>query len=112
MNDCKTLRELCNIWGVTRRAVQGYEKAGLVSASEKNKYGHLLYDVKTQNRIASIKLYQQLGFKIKEIQEIIDAPSIVVKDELESKIIRLKEEQLQIEILIEKAYELIEGLNY
>ena len=32
----KTLREMCNETNVTRRAVQGYEKLGLVFASGKN----------------------------------------------------------------------------
>ena len=41
MDNLKTLREICNILEVTRRAVQGYEKAGLVTPSERNKYGYL-----------------------------------------------------------------------
>ncbi len=36
---CKTLHELCDDLGVTRRAVQGYEKAGLVSATAKINMG-------------------------------------------------------------------------
>ena len=35
-------REICETLGVSRRALQGYEKAGLVTASGRNKYGHLL----------------------------------------------------------------------
>lgn len=107
----KTLREVCDLLGVTRRAVQGYEKEGLVSATSKNKYGYLLYDEKTQNRIARIKLYQQLGFKVKEIKELIDAPSSVVKEALEKQVECLKEERVKIENLIKKAYELIEFTN-
>ena len=48
MNGMKTLHELCDALGVSRRAVQGYEKAGLVAPSGRNKYGHLLYDEKAQ----------------------------------------------------------------
>lgn len=107
----KTLREVCDLLGVTRRAVQGYEKEGLVSATSKNKYGYLLYDEKTQNRIARIKLYQELGFKVKEIKELIDAPSSVVKEALEKQVECLKEERVKIENLIKKAYELIEFTN-
>ena len=66
-----TLREVCIKANVSRRAVQGYEKAGLVSASGKNERGHLLYDVNAQERIKKIKLYQQLGFSIKEIKDIM-----------------------------------------
>ena len=40
MEKCKTLNEIHKETGVTRRAVQGYEQAGLVSASDRNKYGH------------------------------------------------------------------------
>lgn len=46
-----TLREMCNALNISRRAVQGYEKAGLVSASGKNERGHLIYDENAQKRI-------------------------------------------------------------
>ena len=65
-----TLKEVCNQVGVTRRAVQGYEKAGLVQASERNKYGHLLYGENAIEKIQEIKQYQDFGFSIKEIQEL------------------------------------------
>ena len=39
----QTLRQVCTELNVSRRAVQGYEKAGLVAPSGKNKYGYLLY---------------------------------------------------------------------
>lgn len=37
----KTLREVCAALQISRRTIQGYEKAGLVSPSGKNKYGYL-----------------------------------------------------------------------
>ena len=51
MDNLKTLREICNILEVTRRAVQGYEKAGLVTPSERNKYGYLLYNEIERNSL-------------------------------------------------------------
>lgn len=110
MENCKTLNQLHMELGVSRRAVQGYEKAGLVSASSRNKYGHLLYDEQAQERIARIKLYQQLGFTIKEIQTLMDAPGELVKTSLEMRIQSLKEQQTDIDTLIEKAYELMQLL--
>lgn len=65
-----TLRELCDSLGVSRRAVQGYEKAGLVSAEGKNDRGYLLYDEDAQEKINRIKRYQQFGFSIKEIKKV------------------------------------------
>ncbi|MBD5473361.1 MAG: MerR family transcriptional regulator [Lachnospiraceae bacterium] len=102
-----TLREVCDSAGVSRRAIQGYENAGLVFASGKNERGYLLYDLHSLDRIKRIKLYQQFGFTVKEIGDIIDAPNSVLKAVLENQLIRLKEEKRQIELLIDKAGELI-----
>lgn len=67
-----TLREVCGEMGVSRRAVQGYEKAALVAATGRNDRGHLLYDTAAQERIRRIKLYQDMGFSLKQIKLIID----------------------------------------
>ena len=106
-----TLREVCESANVSRRAVQGYEKAGLVSASGKNTYGYLLYDTDSQERIKHIKLYQDLGLKIKEIKEIIDAPDPVLKQILEERIIKMQEEKEWIDDLINKVKQLIATLS-
>ena len=92
-----TLREVCVKYEVSRRAVQGYEKAGLVKATGKNKMGHLLYDAATQERIGTISMYQKMGFSIKEIKVIIDAPQISVIPILENQMKKLKEEKRRIE---------------
>lgn len=112
MDSRKTLRELCNELDVSRRVIQGYEKAELVSSTGKNKYGHLIYDEMAQMRIAQIRLYQQFGFKLKEIKEIIDAPDYVIKEALENKILKLKEDKIQIDELIKRANELIDSIKY
>ena len=88
----RTLKEVCNAYGISRRAIQGYEKAGLVSATGKTKHGYLLYDNLSQERIKKIKLFQDMGFSIKEICEIIDSPPSVIRSSLEEQLIKLKEE--------------------
>lgn len=102
-----TLKELCDTLNVTRRAVQGYEKAGLVRATAKNNMGHLLYDKKSQEKVGRIRLYQQIGFTIKEIQWLFIAPNEEVKKALEDRVEHLLEEKKQIDEVIKKAYELI-----
>ena len=106
-----TLREMCTSFGVSRRAVQGYEKAGLVSATSKNKRGHLLYDEYSQERIQKIKLFQEMGFSIKEIRDIIDAPNYVLKYALEKQIEKLKMDSAHAEKMILVAYEMIKKLE-
>jgi DNA-binding transcriptional MerR regulator len=108
MDNLKTLREICNILDVTRRAVQGYEKAGLVTPSERNKYGYLLYNEIEQERIKKIKLYQQFGFKLKEIKDLIDAPEYVVKEAVERQVSKLRSEITRLSTLIDMAEGLIE----
>lgn len=106
----KTLREVCGDLGVSRRAVQGYEKAGLISASGKNERGYLLYNEAIQERIRQIKLFQQMGFTLKEIKGIIDASNDILKSALEKQVEKLKEQRDDIEILIHETYIIIEKL--
>lgn len=105
-----TLREVCAAVRVSRRAVQGYEKAGLVSATGRNDRGYLLYDVTAQKRIEKVKMYQEFGFSIKEIVEIIDAPEVVLKAALVERLEKLKADQVCMEAVIQKVCELIEQL--
>jgi len=106
----KTLREICTAEKVSRRAVQGYEKAGLVSATGHNNRGYLLYNEAAQRRIAEIKMYQEFGFTIMEITEIIDAPRPVLKKALEDQLVKLRGETKRLDGVIRRACELIERL--
>ena len=107
MKETKTLSEVCSVLEVSRRAVQGYENAGLVSATGKNKYGHLLYDEEAQQRIKQIKLLQQLGFKVKEIKDIIDAPEEVLRKAVERQIESLEAEIEYKEEIIRQAKKMV-----
>lgn len=111
MSEYKTLQEICNMLGITRRAIQGYEEIGLVQASDKNKYGYLLYGEYELKRIEKIKMYQEFGFKLKEIKDLIDAPNHIVKVALETQVEKLKEEKKKLNTLILQAEALIKELN-
>ena len=106
----KTLREVCSNFRVSRRAVQGYENAGLVAPSGRNKKGHLLYDEKAQMRIEQIKTYQDMGFTIKEIAISIDGPRENLKQMLNQKVLKLLEERERLENVIRLAEEMISRL--
>ena len=102
-----TLREVCKSEGVSRRAVQGYEKAGLVTPTGRNERGHLLYSQSEQNKIRQIKFFQEMGFSIKEIKEMSNAPKHVVKAAIERRIDALWLEIDRKENIIEMARELL-----
>ena len=105
-----TLREVCNAYGVSRRAVQGYEMAGLVSASSRNERGYLLYDENAQKRIKQIKLFQQMGFTIKEIKSMMDTPEESWKPILGKRVKLLEKKKKNMEMTIDMIYALIEKL--
>ena len=111
MSEYKTLQEIYNTLGITRRAIQGYEEMGLVRASDKNKYGYLLYGESEVKRIEKIKMYQEFGFKLKEIKDLIDAPNRIVKAALERRIEELKKEREMFNALILQAEALIKELS-
>ena len=106
----RTLREVCEMFKVSRRAIQGYEKAGLVSASGRDPRGYLLYDQDAQRRIELIKMYQNMGFAIKEIHKIIAADRQEHKAMLIHKLNDLKEQKQYLEQLIDQVQELIKQL--
>ena len=95
-----TLKEIQKNLGVSRRAVQGYEKAGLVAPTGRNRFGHLLYDEEACERIRRIKWYQNLGFTVKEIGEMIDAPENSIKPLLEQQLKIMLRKQKEFEELI------------
>lgn len=106
-----TLREVCESVGVSRRSIQCYEKAGLMGPTGKNKYGYLLYDTNAVHRAETIRFMQEMGFKLREIKEIIDAPGDVVKEALKRRLKELEKETVRLEQIIRKANEYIRTLE-
>ena len=107
MKQNKTLTEIRKNLNVSRKAIQGYEKHGLIADSQKDKYGRHIYDEKTMERIIMIRFYQKLGFSVREIKELIDSNSkqikkslIDKKEEIENKLNSLSRKQEIINLLI------------
>lgn len=102
------LREVCESFGVSRRAVQGYEKAGLVRASGKTDRGYLLYDEEARERILELKMYQDFGFTVKEIKLFLESEPDKRREELMRKRMLLIEKRERISKSIEYISDLIE----
>lgn len=96
------LSELCKAVGISRRCVQGYEKEGLMGPVDKNKYGHLLYDQATLERARRIHFLQEIGFRVKEIKGLIDAPEEVVRAAVAGNLPKLRRREKELGELIEK----------
>lgn len=105
-----TLRQVCEKEGIPRRAIQGYEKLGLVRASGRNERGYLLYDDAAMERIVEIRQYQRFGFQLREICDLIDAPVAVKKAALECQEKLLLEKRSQLAQDIEQISAIIDSL--
>ena len=106
-----TLHELCDACGVSRRAVQGYEKAGLVQPSGHNDRGWLIYDPAAQERIRTIRTYQRFGFQVKEIGILLSLPPEVRKERLIAQKNRIEAERAELDEVLSLLNEWIDRMN-
>lgn len=106
-----TLRELCETVGVTRRSIQCYEKAGLMHAQSKNKYGYLIYDENSLETARQIHFLQELGFSLKEIGSLNTLTVDERKGEVEAKIENLRLKRSRTDELIVRAQKYLEKIT-
>jgi len=106
-----SLKKLCEEVGVSRRSVQGYEKAGVIKPVSKNKYGYLLYSREMVERAKLIKFYRDIGLKNVEISQLIEAPSNVVIDTLKERMGYLEDNMEKTKLLMEKTQLLIRKMS-
>lgn len=102
-----TLREVCNMLGVTRRAVQGYERTGMVTSSGKNKYGYLLYEEEVIEKIRWIKQHQNFGFSLKEIKVLLESSDKAYVELMTGRLEAMKEQLNSLTENIQKVERLI-----
>lgn len=107
----KILREVCEMYQISRRSIQEYEKAGILSPSSRTAQGYLLYDENARKRIVRIRLLQDIGFTLRELKEVIDGPEDEMKRELLAKLDSLQLKAKQLQETIKKGYELVDMLE-
>ena len=96
----KTLHEVTQIVGMTRRVIQEYEKAGLATApTATNKYGHLLYADKEIDRLWQIRFYRELGYGKNEMKAVFNNPHYNRKEALSFQIAQLEKKKKHLKFL-------------
>lgn len=111
MTSEKTLRELCEAYHISRRAVQGYEQQGLVQPTGRTKMGHLLYDEAAQAQVLRIHRYQQYGFRLKEIHNLLSASPALLCQRLQQQLLELEQRRTELDSVIYRLSEEIHGLK-
>lgn len=82
--------------GVTRKALRGFEKAGLMPENKGGQYRD--YDDDDIERIWNIRVLQGMGYSLKEIVDMINDEEFDFDDSIEKKVLELEEEKKKVEL--------------
>lgn len=93
----KTVKQISALTGVSVRTLHHYDSIGLLKPTATTEAGYRLYDDDALHRLQQILLYRELGFPLKDIQALLDAPEDVRREALDDHIRQLdaKRQKLQ-----------------
>ncbi|KOX11445.1 MerR family transcriptional regulator [Streptomyces sp. NRRL B-3648] len=89
--------------GVTVRTLHHYDKAGLLSPSDRSHAGYRLYSEADLVRLQQILFYRELGFPLDEIAAIFEDPLVSPLERLRARQRQLSEEIARLQRLAEVA---------
>lgn len=101
-----TVNEVSKLTGVSIRALQYYDKIGLLKPSKYTESGYRLYDDTVLEMLQQILLLRELEFPLKEIKEILSRPDFDRNEALEQQITLLTMKKERLERLIDFAREI------
>ena len=70
----RTISQVAELTGISTRTLQYYDEIGLLKPSELTESGYRLYDDEALKKLQQILFFKELGFKLKEIKEILQKP--------------------------------------
>ncbi|GAA0686615.1 MULTISPECIES: MerR family transcriptional regulator [Streptomyces] len=100
--------QVADFAGVTVRTLHHYDKAGLLSPSDRSPAGYRLYGEADLVRLQQILFYRELGFPLEEIASLLDDPQANALERLQDRLRRLNEEIARLRRLAEVAERAIE----
>ena len=108
-----TVNEVSKLTGVSIRAVQYYDKIGLLHPAEYTEAGYRLYDDTALERLQQILLFRELEFSLKEIQSILQSPDFDRDRALDQQIclLTLKKEHIENLITFARGLKQVGGMN-
>ena len=70
----RTVKEVSRLTGVSIRTLHHYDAIGLLKPTQVTDAGYRLYDETALERLYMILVYRELGLRLREIGNILDAP--------------------------------------
>ncbi|GGV30031.1 MerR family transcriptional regulator [Streptomyces spectabilis] len=98
-----TVGQVAGFAGVTVRTLHHYDRAGLLTPSERSPGGYRLYSDTDLARLQQVLFYRELGFALDEIAEILADPQANALDRLRARHQALREQIGKLERLVEVA---------
>lgn len=101
----KTIREVCELTGLTPRTLHHYDAIGLLKPTAVTEAGYRLYDDGALQRLQTILLFRELEFPLKDIKNVLDDPNFDQQEALSQqvKLLELRIKHLQQLIELAKA---------
>ena len=104
------VKEVCQLLGVSSRALRYYEELGMISPERDIVSGYRIYHQRDLNRIVLILIYRELGYSLKDIKKQLEVESID-DEEIEQLCSKLQLKQRKISTFIDDLEELINELK-
>ena len=98
-----TVNQLAKKCGVSVRTLHHYDAIGLLKPAQTTEAGYRLYDASALERLSLILLFRELGFRLKDIRGILDAPDFDRNRVLEQQIDLLERKQRHLECITNMA---------
>ena len=70
----RTISQVAELTGISTRTLQYYDEIRLLKPSELTESGYRLYNDEALQKLQQILFFKELGFKLKEIKEILQKP--------------------------------------
>ncbi|MBD5513578.1 MAG: MerR family transcriptional regulator [Lachnospiraceae bacterium] len=70
----RTISQVAELTGISIRTLQYYDEIGLLKPSELTQSGYRLYNDEALQKLQQILFFKELGFKLKDIREILEKP--------------------------------------
>lgn len=102
----RTIGEVSRLSGVSIRTLRLYDEEGLLKPSRITDAGYRLYDDGALARLQMILMFRALRFPLRDIRQILDAPSLDMNEVLTQQIAMLEMQRAQLDRLIDHAHQL------
>ena len=107
----KTVKDVSEITGVSRRTLRYYDEIGLLKPTELTDAGYRLYDNRALERLQEIMLFKELEIQLEDIKNIMDNPSYEKEQVLLAQKTLLEQKRNRLNGIIELISDVMKGIN-